>query len=1137
MRKVLFVLMVAPFIFGSLAAAQPPPSYPCYRVATPPVIDGKLDDAVWQSLPEAKGFHTLKAEGFAHRKPTSFRIGWSNDALYLAVRCKEPFNRLIMALTGDGEPLWDDDSIEVFLNPPGDDYFQFIANTAGARWNGRKAEAADKVWNWTAKAQIAGDDWCLEVRIPFGVVGRTPKEGDTWKFNVTRNVTCGPRGERFSSWAPVQQGFADVANFANLTFRGSPVAADVTAAEQQLSAAFSAYVAQKQTASGNAVVNGSFEDDLKGWGLREQGRVAIDTTTATTGGKSIRLDGSGGADYFVNAMQGLKLEPATKYVLRCDIKRTKFSSGTISVDVIERDQKDVEWTYHRCGDRTAPGDVVGAWGHYELRFQTSDKLLESMVMLYNITSGATAWYDNVELVRDDGASDLDGPSAPVLASTPVRVELQTRNASAKLLVNGEVIELRPGQPAITRIREGVTVFGIDAQAKGPNPGVKVRIASDPQTDGSWRVSGQDPPAWETQDFDDNQWPMAAPDARGFLWVPGGAQRALLRQAVLWNAGHDGPDRCINPLIKEWGISEGAMENLALMLYSPFPFALENYEFILDVPKECRLLDIMHESGRSQHNVRPSGVTTETTEHGGRPYTRYRISQAKANVAPDRITGQFLPVFLEKWSGTARTTTWYYRRVAKGNFTELEQKIPVRVLPPINGRFCKKIMISQYCSEPCSGYYPGARFSPEHYEQHMRQSLQAGFDTWVAPAPTTADKVLKAGGRLIVWSNYPFYGMQNFTSRTGYRWLREHPEARARYFEDSETWEKRDQYCPSYVVGEGRVDFLTEVKKCYEGMLEKLPGASIIWSDWEEVAWDPAHGSPGSGAREAKGSWCFCDRCKAEFRKWANLPADADLSDAAIFKNHKAQWDTFRVGLDGQVAAIAKQAANELGKPYMLYSWSSHTKLWHALKGCIDSAFPGVPGNEAGNAAGQKYLDDVMVMFRDKVGLSRSKVMGQEFAMGHCYARITNPRTFLSQANDYEDPKLQKREILRVVAALGLGVDLCTSMDRTGGMLYWIGEATRILATYEDLFHEGERDDALATCDQLQYPNVLVLKRGNERVVLLFNEGDKSLQVTLQNKDVKPGQVATIFESNFKTDRPATMKVTIPEQDVAVVHIR
>lgn len=159
-------------------------------------------------------------------------------------------------------------------------------------------------------------------------------------------------------------------------------------------------------------------------------------------------------------------------------------------------------------------------------------------------------------------------------------------------------------------------------------------------------------------------------------------------------------------------------------------------------------------------------------------------------------------------------------------------------------------------------------------------------------------------------------------------------------------------------------------------------------------------------------------------------------------------------------------------------------------------------------------------------------------MGHGYAGSTKPQAFLRDNKVYyEDPKLQKREILRIVAAFGLGVDLCGSMDRTGGMLYWIGEATRILAEYEDLFHLGERDDALAACDKLNYPDVLVLKRGDERLVLLFNEGEKPLTVTLRNKDLKSGQTATVFGTDIKTDQPAEMTVTIPEQDAAVVHIR
>ena len=95
----------------------------------------------------------------------------------------------------------------------------------------------------------------------------------------------------------------------------------------------------------------------------------------------------------------------------------------------------------------------------------------------------------------------------------------------------------------------------------------------------------------------------------------------------------------------------------------------------------------------------------------------------------------------------------------------------------------------------------------------------------------------------------------------------------------------------------------------------------------------------------------------------------------------------------------------------------------------------------------------------------------------------------------------------------------------------------MLAAFEDIFADGERADSMAESDQIKYPNLLVLKHGKERLVLLFNESDAALSVTLRNIGLESGQKASVFESGIKADNPHEMKVTVPPVDVLAIHIK
>src|SRR5512133_2497900 len=72
------------------AAAAAPPVVTATRTDKPPVLDGKLDDAVWQQGEWYNNF-TLLGEGMKPAQAqTRFKLAFDNDQLYLAAELTEP---------------------------------------------------------------------------------------------------------------------------------------------------------------------------------------------------------------------------------------------------------------------------------------------------------------------------------------------------------------------------------------------------------------------------------------------------------------------------------------------------------------------------------------------------------------------------------------------------------------------------------------------------------------------------------------------------------------------------------------------------------------------------------------------------------------------------------------------------------------------------------------------------------------------------------------------------------------------------------------------------------------------------------------------------------------------------------------
>jgi hypothetical protein len=181
------------------------------------VVDGKLDDEYWQSIPAfAAGRLREIQTGRSPALGTTVKAGWLGENLYFAIRCDErPGEKPVIATTKhDDMALWYGDVVEILLATDAHSYYQLAINPAGALVDLDRGVGKDSWATWESQAEIAthvaDDHWTVEVRIPTTtddvdplhlVVGRKPTVSLPWYVNVCRQRER-ENGEERSALSP-----------------------------------------------------------------------------------------------------------------------------------------------------------------------------------------------------------------------------------------------------------------------------------------------------------------------------------------------------------------------------------------------------------------------------------------------------------------------------------------------------------------------------------------------------------------------------------------------------------------------------------------------------------------------------------------------------------------------------------------------------------------------------------------------------------------------------------------------------------------------------------------------------------------------------------------------------------------------
>jgi hypothetical protein len=198
--------------------------YPCPKATVAPVIDGKLEDAVWSTAPLVSGF-LIYETGLPATPPTAFRLLWDDQNIYLAVRCDEPMMEKTMRVryAHDEHAVFSSETIEFFIDPDHthERYYQVAFNLLGSLYDGA---GTDTSWNSQAvvKTFLGQDFWTAEIAVPWAPMQTKPREGKVVGFNVNRDRHLEGRGWHTWSRVSLDRGFHDVERFAHLVLSATP---------------------------------------------------------------------------------------------------------------------------------------------------------------------------------------------------------------------------------------------------------------------------------------------------------------------------------------------------------------------------------------------------------------------------------------------------------------------------------------------------------------------------------------------------------------------------------------------------------------------------------------------------------------------------------------------------------------------------------------------------------------------------------------------------------------------------------------------------------------------------------------------------------------------------------------------------
>lgn len=179
------------------------------KLDSPPVIDGKLDDAIWEKAAIFGDFlQTSPGDNVKPTHPTEFMMGYDSKNLYLAFRIIQDRDK-VRATVARRDNIFNDDYVLVHLDTFNDQrqaYLLFF-NPLGIQADGTYTEGRGEDYSldivMESKGVLTEDGFTIEVAIPFKSLRYEAGKTKQWGLHINRRVKY--NNNEYNSWMPTNR--------------------------------------------------------------------------------------------------------------------------------------------------------------------------------------------------------------------------------------------------------------------------------------------------------------------------------------------------------------------------------------------------------------------------------------------------------------------------------------------------------------------------------------------------------------------------------------------------------------------------------------------------------------------------------------------------------------------------------------------------------------------------------------------------------------------------------------------------------------------------------------------------------------------------------------------------------------------